>query len=539
MGILSKISNFFAAKNNVVSMIFPQNGRESGSPVFSDWGSYDVMVKEGYIANGVVYACVNKIARAIETIPWHIYDRKTGEIATDHHIEAILTGSASPMKSFTKLTGDWATYMMIFGNSYLWRITVDNNTTVTELHNIRPDRMLIIPGGRGILAYRYDPDTATGSSINLNWLLSLQRMSNPIDGIDYKADIGNRAIDWPVDILTQQSDILHSKFINPLDDFYGLSPIKASGNMVDLHNAFTAWNKTLMDNDARPSGVVISKQRLSDPEFKQMKLRMADNMGALNTAKAMIMDSDVTWQQLGMSPKEIDFLAGQNASARNIANDFGVPPSLVNIEGNNTFSNKKEDNQEFWNNTVIPLAIQLQDDLNRWLLAGIPHADRFIIKFDASLLPAMIMKRANLWELANKMKGILTTNEIRMLVGYGKVKGGDVIVVSANSANLEDVDDLHSDNADDNKGWEPDEGKPFVNEHSCRIKDPAQFNKFRRENNAASSNGKRLDFIFGIKNGKSQLQAIRYPKSIWTQEEARKHCAARPHISFEAAKKKQ
>ena len=76
--------------------------------------------------------------------------------------------------------------------------------------------------------------------------------------------------------------------------------------------------------------------------------------------------------------------------------------------------------------------------------------------------------------------------------------------------------------------------KPFKNEHSCRLKSPEQFDSFRRQNNAGQHEGKRIDFIFGIKEGKSELQAMRYPKSIWTASSARFHCASKKG-SFEAA----
>lgn len=81
-----------------------------------------------------------------------------------------------------------------------------------------------------------------------------------------------------------------------------------------------------------------------------------------------------------------------------------------------------------------------------------------------------------------------------------------------------------------------EEIKPFANEHACRLLDPGQFTSFRRQNNAATHDGKRIDFIFGIKEGKSKLQAMRYPKSKWEASAARSHCNSKDG-SFEAAKK--
>jgi hypothetical protein len=42
--------------------------------------------------------------------------------------------------------------------------------------------------------------------------------------------------------------------------------------------------------------------------------------------------------------------------------------------------------------------------------------------------------------------------------------------------------------------------------------------------------------IYGIKEGKSEIQALRYPKKVWDADDARKHCSSRGG-SFEAASK--
>jgi len=59
---------------------------------------------------------------------------------------------------------------------------------------------------------------------------------------------------------------------------------------------------------------------------------------------------------------------------------------------------------------------------------------------------------------------------------------------------------------------------PYPNEHSARLKDPGQFDSFARKNNET---GEGIDFIFGIKNGKSEIQAIRFNKKKFTVKEAK------------------
>lgn len=77
--------------------------------------------------------------------------------------------------------------------------------------------------------------------------------------------------------------------------------------------------------------------------------------------------------------------------------------------------------------------------------------------------------------------------------------------------------------------------KPYANEHACRLKNPDQFDSFARQNCKIKHDDKCIDVIFGIKDGKSQIQAYRYPKDVWTAATAKKHCTDHDG-SFEAAK---
>lgn len=80
---------------------------------------------------------------------------------------------------------------------------------------------------------------------------------------------------------------------------------------------------------------------------------------------------------------------------------------------------------------------------------------------------------------------------------------------------------------------EPGEEKPYENEFSCRLADPGQFDKFARKNCYKKSDGKCIDFIFGIKAGKSSVQALRYKKNTWDKAAARSNCKSHGG-SFEA-----
>ena len=60
--------------------------------------------------------------------------------------------------------------------------------------------------------------------------------------------------------------------------------------------------------------------------------------------------------------------------------------------------------------------------------------------------------------------------------------------------------------------------RPYPNEHAARLQDPEQYDSLRRVNDEG---GNGVDFIYGIKEGESELQAIRFRSSVFTAAEAR------------------
>lgn len=78
------------------------------------------------------------------------------------------------------------------------------------------------------------------------------------------------------------------------------------------------------------------------------------------------------------------------------------------------------------------------------------------------------------------------------------------------------------------------DARPYPNEHAARLKDPAQYDSFARENDAG---GAGIDFIYGIKDGVTEIQAIRFDKERFTPSEAKDWLSAHDFepILFEEA----
>ena len=112
------------------------------------------------------------------------------------------------------------------------------------------------------------------------------------------------------------------------------------------------------------------------------------------------------------------------AAAREIALAFGVPPMLLAIPGDNTYSNYSEANRVFWRQTVLPLGARIGHALTQWLSPS--FGPDLTLAIDTDAVDALSGDRAALWDRVSKAP-FLSVNEKRAATGYGAVSGGDVL----------------------------------------------------------------------------------------------------------------
>jgi phage portal protein BeeE len=103
----------------------------------------------------------------------------------------------------------------------------------------------------------------------------------------------------------------------------------------------------------------------------------------------------------------------------------------LGIPGDNTYSNYAEARLAFWEDTVIPLLDLVAADWNAWLAAP----DGLELRPDLDQVPAIVEKKARLWEMANASTD-LTINERRELKGFQPIDGGDVVLVQSSQISL-------------------------------------------------------------------------------------------------------
>ena len=189
---------------------------------------------------------------------------------------------------------------------------------------------------------------------------------------------------------------------------------------LDIHTAASRWNKALLDNSARPSGALVyetqSGANLTDEQFARLKEELESGYsGATQAGRPMLLEGGLDWKAMGYSPRDMDFIEARNGAAREIALAFGVPPMLLGIPGDNTYSNYQEANRALARQTVLPLINRVIDSINHWMQPAFGTDIRLAI--DEDRIEGLAAERETVWSRLSDAE-FLSDDEKRQAVGY-------------------------------------------------------------------------------------------------------------------------
>jgi len=354
------------------------------NPVWSG-KNYQNFAKEAYKNNVIASRCISLIAKSAASVDWLLYSKSHNRVIEKHPLLRLLH-HPNPMSGGAEFFEAFFSYKLLSGNAYILA-TRDKDI---ELYLLRPDRVSVMPGN---------------SSIPKGYL--------------YK--IGDEEVVYDIDQTTGFSEVLHLKNFNPLDDWYGLSQVESASYSIDLHNQASIWNQALLQNGAKPSGALIFKnshgnnQYLSDEQFQRLQEQLYEKFsGSVNAGKPLLLEGGLEWQEMSYSPKDMDFMETKNSAARDIALAFGVPPHLLGIRGDNTYSNMQEARLAFWEETIIPLIDKTVDALNNWLVPF--FGDDLRLSYDLNKISALAEKQDKLWHRIAKAD-FMSDDEKRSVLG--------------------------------------------------------------------------------------------------------------------------
>ncbi|MEO0557390.1 MAG: phage portal protein [Bacteroidota bacterium] len=224
-----------------------------------------------------------------------------------------------------------------------------------------------------------------------------------------KEDRGDRAALAP-------DTFVHIKDLDPLCHLRGRSHLRSLWIWTQIYLMAARWNGSLIKNGAKPSGVLSRRDgRAIGGRQRERVQADADRRSGPEEAGKAWTDGDIVWNQISLSPRDMDWGAVVKDAFRRISTGAGVDPILQGVGEYSTYNNQQTAMARLYTEAALP-------DL-AWLLSGLNEGvvplvgDGLVLWADPTEIPAL---RTNALELAQTLKASdwLTDAEKREAQGY-------------------------------------------------------------------------------------------------------------------------
>ena len=356
-------------------------GNSSGEPVT------DATV----LALSTAWACVNLVAGTIATLPVMVYRPAAGGrvVASDHWLYRILHDDPNADQTSVDFWEYTCAALELRGNAYAEKIR-GSGGQVIGLDPIAPGIVSCRRRDDGDLEYRW------------TW-----------NGVSRRETSAN---------------VLHIRGFGG-DPLGGISPITAGAETFGHARALNRTSGSVFRNAMMPSGVYQTSAKLNGDQTQQIEQLLAKKyQGAANAGRPLVIGHDLKWQQLTMSPEDMEMLESRGFSVEEVCRMWGVPPHMIGHTAGNTQlgSSISEQTRGFVMFTLRRRLKRIEAALRKQLLTPRDIVEGIIIEINLDgLLRGAPAERSAFYN-AGLQNGWFTINEVRALENLPPVEGGDV-----------------------------------------------------------------------------------------------------------------
>ncbi|NCA74374.1 MAG: phage portal protein [Gammaproteobacteria bacterium] len=375
-----------AAEESMVRLMIGGGRNKGGIPQ-----SWSGRTTEGYEGNPYVFKCINTRAKAVSYVRPIAYDKKGDELPEDHPLVRLLA-HPNPSQSGAEFVHTIEYHIAMMGNAFILPIVSKVKGGVMEMHLIRPD------------------------------LVSYMDSNNIFAPVaSWTVQTGEGMLELPPEGL------IHIHTMPGRDNVLGAPPLQAAGLSIAQQNVAREWNRSILDNGGKPTLAVTTPATMTREDFDDASSRLREGYaGAQNAGKIMLFDGGKDAKELGLSPLDMDWSAGMQISAKEIAIAMEVPPEKVGDSANKTYSNMQEANREFATSFVDPECNLIWSPIGRALSKH--YTDLGRLSYDRAMIPGIKDDETAVMATLNNVN-YLTLNEKREALGYEPITGGDEIML--------------------------------------------------------------------------------------------------------------
>jgi HK97 family phage portal protein len=349
----------------------------------------------------VALACISAISQNLAAIPMNVYQRSENggrERATNHPLFGVLHDRFNDRMTAFEGREYLVASLITTGNAYA-RVETNQRGQVVALWPLNPALVAVEILASGRLRYRVS-DPRGGTKVHV------------------------------------QEEILHLRDSIGPDGIMGVSRIQRARETFSLALCQQDQAAKQASRAFRTEGALVFPQALSSDKKGEALDKLRDRLtGEVETSGLLVLDGGVDFKGISMSSKDAEFLESRKLTNMDTARVFGVPPTVVGITDNATYSNVDGESRALVVRCLAPMARRIEQAMNAALLSAEGRKRHFIEHDLAGLMRGDQKARYEAYRIGREW-GWLSPNEIRNWENLQKIDEGDEYLSPLNMAEL-------------------------------------------------------------------------------------------------------
>lgn len=365
-----------------------------GAPLIADTAAVGV---DGALQISTVWACIDRRATTIASLPFFVYEQKNGEkvLARSSRLYSILHDS--PNSRMTPFEF-WRAMMMnhdLRGNAYA-RIDRDDAGEAVAMWPMPADQVEAIVLGDGSMVYKY-------------------------------------SIGGDIAVLAAEN-VLHLKNLG--NGTTGLAKLEFMRATTDEAAKAQGVASKVFGSGGKPTGVLMLDKVLNPGQRKALQDRFAE-MASGSTARLYVLEANMKYEQLSMSPEQQQLLETRNFGVTELCRWLDTPPVLVHHSNETAWGTGiYEIKDGFYTLAIRPMCINIEQAVRKRVFTARQRASMTAEYGMDALLRGDPTKRAEI-NAKNVQNGIKSRAEVRQLEGDPYIKGTEILTAQSNLVPLD------------------------------------------------------------------------------------------------------
>jgi HK97 family phage portal protein len=362
-------------------------GTQLYTPAYSSTPAMPVTT-DSALQLSAVWACAKLISETVGSLPIKIYsvDPKTGirTINNDHPLARLFNGKVNRWQTRQEFFETLTYQIVLLGNNYS-AVQRNSKNEIVSLIPLMTEQMEVKLEQSGDVLYKYT------DGVNVN--------------------------------VYAESSIWHNKLFG--NGVIGLSPLAYARASVGIGQAVEKSVTDIYRNGGKPSGVLTIDHALK-PEQKESIRNSFAQLASGQESRLFVLEAAMKFQQVSLSPQDIELLESRRFQIEDIARFFGVPSVLINdTKSGTTWGSGIQQIVEGWYKLGLRPYLERYESSLKVRLLKPEERNTIDIEFDLNQLlqPALSERIKTLKEAITG--GLMSPNESRLTEGWQPKEGGD------------------------------------------------------------------------------------------------------------------